>query len=467
LTQSFSWAFAKLPDGSLPQRETTTLNQQFAPRRGIMNITALRQKKADALAKARAIHALAAKENRLTTAEEDKDFDAAMAEANSYDPHIKRAEALMDAERTAPTVPAASTGTTSVLVGHNNNEDKPWASLADQMRAIRQAKLTPHATDVRLLAAQGGSEAVDADGNFLIAPEFSPEIIRRTFAAGVLASRCKQMPMSSNRLIMNGANDASRADGARNGGVQSFWTYEAKNFTISKPTFRQIALQVDKLTVLTFGTDELLEDGPAWNAYVNDVVPDEMSFKVDDAILNGPGVGGGPLGINNSNAILAIAAESGQATATIVTKNIEKMYARMPGYLRGYAAWFINQDCEPQLWDLTRGSGTAVELLYTPPGLRGNLTSYGVMLGLPVIPIEQAATCGTQGDLTLGAFSQYLLGKRGGVKADTSIHVAFLTGEQAFRWQMRLAGESAWDKPVTPKNGTALQSPFIQLATRP
>lgn len=430
-----------------------------------MNITALRQKKTDTLAKAKAISAAAEAANRDLTDQERTDFDAHVAAITTLNADITRAEALMEAERTAPTVAAIATGA-AASAGHNNAEDKPWVSLAEQMKAIRQAKLTPQATDVRLMAALGGNEAVDAEGNFLIAPEFAPDIIKRTFVTGLLSSRCRSMPMSSNRLIMNGANDASRADGARNGGVQGFWTYEAKNFTASKPTFRQIALQADKLTVLTYATDEQLEDGPAWAAYVNEVVPDEFGFKLDDAILNGPGVGGGPLGINNSNAILAIAEESAQSAATIVTANILKMYARMPGWLRGAAAWFINQDTEPQLWNLTRGSGTAVELLYKTPGDRGNMESYGTLLGLPVIPIEQAATLGTQGDITLGAFSQYLLGRRGGVKADTSIHVAFLTGEQAFRWQLRIAGETSWDKPVTPKNGSNTQSPFIQLATR-
>lgn len=430
-----------------------------------MNLQMLLRKQAEAKAKARAIHTLASSENRLTTAEEDKEFEAHMAEANGYDTKIAAARQLIEDDRTAPAIAVSG-----VVVGVDLAEGKPWGSLAEQMKAIKMAVVAPHAADVRLLAvqaAQGASEAVDADGGFLVSPEFAPEIIRRTFATDTVASRCRQMPMSSNRLVMNGATDASRADGARNGGVQAYWTYEAASYTKTKPTFRQIGLQVDKLTVLTYATDEQLEDGPAWKAFVDEVVPDEFGFKVGDAIFNGPGTGGGPLGINNSSSILALAAESGQATATIVTKNVEKMYARMPANLRGVAAWFINQDCEPQLWDLTRGSGTAVELLYTPPGTKNNGTSYGMLLGLPVIPIEYAATCGTQGDISLCAFNQYLLGKRGGVKADTSIHVAFLTGEQAFRWQMRVAGESAWDKPVTPKNGSALQSPFIQLASRP
>ncbi len=49
---------------------------------------------------------------------------------------------------------------------------------------------------------------------------------------------------------------------------------------------------------------------------------------------------------------------------------------------------------------------------------------------------------------------------------DTSIHVAFLTGEQAFRWQLRHDGQPFWKKPLTPKNGSSTLSPFVALATR-
>ncbi len=59
------------------------------------------------------------------------------------------------------------------------------------------------------------------------------------------------------------------------------------------------------------------------------------------------------------------------------------------------------------LWNLTRGSGTAVELLYTPPGMRGNGGNFGVMFGAPVIPVEYAAALGTPGDIVLANMSQY------------------------------------------------------------
>lgn len=432
-----------------------------------MTLAMLQAKQAEERARARAIHDKATAEGRLTTTEEDQQFSAAMAAANALQPKIDAAQALLEAERNAPTVTAQQASGTRVVVGHDNSGDAPFGSLGEQLVAVRNATMG-RGTDPRLFgAAAGGNTVTDSEGAFLVFPEFSRPLVKRTFEAGIIADRCFKQPMSSNRLVMNGVRDESRVDGARWGGIQTFWTPEAGNFTSSKPTFREIALQTDKLTALVYATDEQMEDAPAFNAYVQEAVPDEISFKTDDAILNGKGVGGGPLGINNTNAIVVQTKESGQATGTIVTANILKMWKRMPAYLRGGAAWYINQDMEDQLWNLTIGSGTAVRLLYNPPGVNGNNTGYATMQGAPVIPIEQAQTTGTQGDISLCAFSQYALGQRGGVKQDTSIHVAFLTGQQAFRFQVRLAGQPLWDQPVTPKNGTNTVSPFVQLQSRP
>lgn len=422
----------------------------------------LRQKQADARRRAKAISDKALGEGRATlTADEQTEFNAAIQEAKSYEPMIANLEALQEAECTAPAI-----AITGVVVGHDNREDAPFNSLAEQMVAIRSAALAG-SVDPRLRplsAANGGNTTTPSEGGFLVAPEYLPTLVKRTFDSGVIAGRCFQQPMSKPRLVMPGVRDENRADGARWGGISTYWTSEAANYTKSKPTFREIALQVDKLTSLVYATDEQLDDAPAWDAYVQQAVPDELAFKTDDAILFGSGVGGGPLGIKNSGAILVVPKENGQAAATLTTNNFLAMYKRMPAYLRASAAWFINQDTEDQLWNLTIGTGTAVRLLYTPPGFNGN--QYGMILGLPVIPIEQAQTCGTQGDVTLANFTQYALGRYGALKQDTSIHVAFLTGEQVFRFQLRVAGQSLWDKPVQPKNGANTLSPFVQLQNR-
>jgi HK97 family phage major capsid protein len=114
------------------------------------------------------------------------------------------------------------------------------------------------------------------------------------------------------------------------------------------------------------------------------------------------------------------------------------------------------------------GSGTAVQLLYFPPGTQNNPDPlYGRMMGLPVIPVEHCATLGTPGDILLVDLSQYVIADKGAPEAASSIHVRFLNDETTFRFIMRLDGQPTWKKALTPKNGTATQSPFIALATRP
>jgi hypothetical protein len=63
--------------------------------------------------------------------------------------------------------------------------------------------------------------------------------------------------------------------------------------------------------------------------------------------------------------------------------------------------------------------------------------------------------------------SQYLLGQKSGLKADSSIHVQFLTGQQVFRWTLRNDGQPIPKKPLSPYKGTTTMSPFVVLAARP
>jgi HK97 family phage major capsid protein len=420
----------------------------------------LRQLLADTRAKAEAINKLAQTENRVLTEAEQTEFDGHIAECEKIKGQIASQEALAAIERAAP---AAA----QIEVGTDRATERPWESLAAQLTAVRNhARSRGTQTDPRLHAtALGGNESVDSEGGFLVAPEFAPGIWQRSYETSQLASRCFDQPMSSNRLVVPAVDEDSRADGSRWGGVQSFWLGESGTFTPSQPKFGTRELIAKKLIVLSYMTDELGQDAPAFASYLDKVVPQEFAFKIDDAIYNGTGAGM-PLGFMNSGALLTIARDSGDSGAVITAKDIFHMWKRRFVGASTDLVWLINQDTEDQLWDLTRGSGTAVELLYTGPGARGNTSNYGVMFGKPVIPVEYAATLGTPGDIALVSLSQYYLARRAGVQMDTSIHVQFLTDQQAFRWKTRLDGQPVWKKPLTPKNGTNTQSPFIVVATR-
>ncbi len=415
----------------------------------------LRQQLADLRTKATALNQLAEKENRELTAEEQIEFNDLIAKAKATQGQIEAQEALAEIDRTA--------AATTIEVGNDRAAERPFGSFGDQLQAIyKHAVSRGRDFDPRLRAdALGGNESVDAEGGFLVRPEFAPGIWQRTYQKAELAPRCFDQPMTaSNRLLVNAVDEDSRANGLRYGGVQTFWLGEAvapSNFTVK---FRQMEFIAKKLMALTYATDEQLADAPAWAAYVDKVVPLELAWVLDNAIMNGSGAGQ-PLGAVTSGALLTI---TRTAANEIQNTDIFNMWGQCWAPSRKNAAWFINQDVEQQLWNLTRGSGTAVELLYTPPGVRGNNSNFGVMMGRPVIPIEQCAALGTTGDIVLADFEQYYLARRSDVELATSIHVQFLTDQQAFRWKLRIDGQPAWKKPLTPANGTQLLSPFVALS---
>jgi len=185
---------------------------------------------------------------------------------------------------------------------------------------------------------------------------------------------------------------------------------------------------------------------------------------VEDAIINGTGVGM-PQGILASGAVVAQAAEAGQAADTVVSQNIMNMWSRMWAPSRRNAVWLINQDVEPQLYQLNLGVGTGGVTLWQPPGgLSG--APYSTLMGRPVLASEYCQTVGDQGDILLLDLQQYQMIEKGGIQSASSIHVRFVYDESVFRFVYRCDGISKWNSALTPFNSTITQSPFIALAAR-
>lgn len=343
-------------------------------------------------------------------------------------------------------------------------EDDKFKSFGEYLTKVVRAE-TGGGVDPRLKAT-GLSEGVPAEGGFLVQQEFVNTLMEKVYEIGVLAAKCTRQPVGANfnGIKIPAVDETSRVDGSRWGGVRAYWAAEGGTKTASKPAFRQISLELQKLIGLCYVTDELLQDAVGLEGYVNRWFPLEFGFKLDDAIINGDGAGK-PLGILGSPCLVSVSAETGQAATTIVAENIIKMWARMWGASRKNAVWFINQDIEPQLYTMSLAVGTGGIPVYMPAGgLSGQ--PYGTLMGRPVTPIEQCATLGTVGDIILADLSQYILIEKGGIQAASSIHVQFTTDETAFRFVMRVNGQSIWNSALTPYKGSNTQSPFIALATR-
>jgi HK97 family phage major capsid protein len=340
---------------------------------------------------------------------------------------------------------------------------KQFRSFGEQLTAVYKSSLPGARVDERLTtrAASGLSETNPSDGGFLVQQDFVAELIKKTFETGILAGKVKKLPVSTNAngIKINAAEDDDRRNGARLGGVAAYWENEADQLIGSKPKWRQMDLNLKKLTGLCYATDELLADAAALESIIRQAFIDEFSFKVDDAILSGGGTGQ-PLGILKSGALVKQELEPGQ-TAKITVENIVKMWSRLWPRSAGNAVWFVNQELQPLLYALKVGDRP----VYIPAGGLAE-TPYATILGRPVVPLEQCSALGEVGDIILADLSQYLLIDKGGIDAASSVHVRLLFDECVFRFVYRVDGQPIWSKPIQPYKGNNTLSPFITLAKR-
>lgn len=350
-----------------------------------------------------------------------------------------------------------------------DNTTRVFRNLGDQLQAVVQAFNDPRLADPRLYEVQkrafaaGSSEMVPSDGGFLIEPEFARELVERMYLTGRLLARCMRMPVSTSALRFPQFSETSRVSGSRLGGVQAMWENEAAALVAVKPAFMQTTLSMKKLTVLIPVTDELSMDSDALTRWANYAFTQESMFKLEAAIINGQGHGL-PLGVMNAPALITVAKEAGQAAATVVNANVQKMMMSLWAAGWENAVWLYNQALLQQLTGLTTIVGTA--------GSQSNSWLYAQangepnrLCGIPAYPSEYCQAPGTTGDLILADFSRYVLGLRER-RTDVSIHVYFETYQQVFKLVVRIDGQPIDQFPVTPEHGTTQTSPFVALASR-
>ncbi len=413
-------------------------------------------------------HELTAEANGLDlgTDEGKARFAEIEARVQQVDADLLVEERRRELERMAPAVQPSRISQVRDLAA-----ERPWGTdtgypLGEFLAAVARAP-QGMGTDPRLLyqaAAQGAGEAVGSDGGFLLPKTTNDDILLQVYAGEVL-SRVKRRTMTvGNSIDINVIDETSRATGSRHGGVQGYWVAEGVAATGSRPKTSQLSFKVKKVMALGYATDELLADAALMQSLMFDAFVDELKFLTEDAVIEGTGAGQ-PQGILKSPCLITVAKETGQAAATLVKENVDKMWARLFARHRANAVWYINQDIEPELDNLSMVIGTGGVPVYLPPGGLAD-TPWARLKGRPVIPIEYCSTLGTVGDIIVGDPSAYWLFDKGEPQQGSSIHVAFLTDETAFRVTYRVDGQSRYKSAVTPFKGSNTLSPFVALATR-
>ncbi|WP_233343639.1 phage major capsid protein [Burkholderia cepacia] len=349
-----------------------------------------------------------------------------------------------------------------------NDPRRGFRSMGEFSRAVRGAAMAAQgvgALDRRLgmmavAPTTYGNESNGADGGFAVPPAFSQEIWRLSLEDGSLVPMTLNTEVTGNSMIF--PKDETTPWGS---GVQAYWKGEGSATAQSKMQLGTEMLRLKELMVLVPVTNELLEDAPALGSYLTPLASDRIQWKTNEAILFGTG-GAQPQGCMNSQALVVVAKESGQATNTLTQPNISRMRSRLlTGQLKN-AIWIGNPDILPALEGMTVGQIP----IFLPPGTGLREGGYdGTLNGRPLILSEHAAAFSSQSDLSLISLKGYrTITKAGGLETATSMHLYFDANATAFRFIFRIDGQPVMQAPVTPPTGksTNTRSYFVTLGAR-
>lgn len=381
----------------------------------------------------------------------------------------ERAELLAEARRAANAVGDLSKPirqTSPDPIARVTGGDKPGASkgtggfqsAGEFIIACRNHKAGRKDQRIQNAQTTFGSEGVNEDGGFAVPPDFRANIRKAIEGPDSLAALCDDQRTSSNRLSFP-IDENAPWDSAS--GITVGYLSEGGSLTGTKPKLKMLETKLTKLGALVPLTDELVEDAAAMTSYVQTKVPEKTVAFLNGEIVNGSGAPGNLLGIMNSGAKVTVAAKAGQGAGTIVAENITKMFASLPLKSKQRAFWLVHPDAEALLPLLVIGQ----QPVYMPPG--GLLSRpFATLLGRPVLPIEDCAALGTEGDIILWDPQEYILATKTGptaMRSDVSMHVYFEQDLTAMRFIQRIGGQPWWTAAFSRKNGSSKQSPIITL----
>lgn len=358
-----------------------------------------------------------------------------------------------------------------VQVAAPNAENDPmmgFYSAADFASAVRSAGLPGGKLDHRLISPGQArfqaapstyhQESGTAEG-YMVPPAIRDSIWEIALSDEDLLGLVQPEPTESNSVELIADETTPWAST----GIQAKWRAEASQMSPSKLATNARQVRLHELYAFVLSSDELLSDAPRLNARLTKGAARAIQWKSAQAIMYGTGAGQ-PLGWFTGTSLVSVAKEGSQVSNTLVAQNVLKMFSRLLVGPGSRPTWFMNRDVVPQLVDLKIGAEPSWK------GQNEGLQSApsGLLLGYPIRFTEQCQTLGTKGDVQLVDLSGYYATVKSGegVRFDTSIHLYFDYGIQAFRWTFRLGGQPYLSAAVAAAHGSATKSHFVCLDTR-
>lgn len=397
---------------------------------------------------------------------EEKDIELAAERRKAADAARASAENL---SKIAATHQGRVTQPEPLHVGNQRDAflSDPKRGFADHREFLMlamEAGTTGKLTDPRMRSLAVGSDEAstvhDPYGGFLLPKGFSPDMKSISGEADPTAGRTTDVPMTTQQIEILARVDKNHTSSVT-GGLQVRRANETDTTAATRQEMEKVTLTATALMGVAYATEQLLARSPiSFIALLQAGFRDEFSTKILKEKLFGTGAGQ-MQGVVNSPCVVDQSKETGQAAATIVKENIDKMRSRCWGY--GNAIWLYNHDCLPQLRSLTQAVGTGGSVVnYFSTDTNG----VSMLDGRPAFASEFCKTLGTSGDIILGNWSQYLEAMLTPQAGEESIHVRFVNFERAFRFMLENDGKCWWTSALTPNQSSVTLSPFVTLATR-
>lgn len=354
-----------------------------------------------------------------------------------------------------------------------SRDRKPSYNVGDQLLAIRSATQgVPPSTmsnvQQRALRASVMSCNDGCDGGFLLSEVFAKDLTRKMFDSSDMLSRVQRRNLGLGELAYNLTliDETSRQNGMRGGGLDADWVSGKRCETVdpSKMALRQVRIIPEMLRAALLECQSCCSSNELADL-VQQELPKEMSFRIEEAILFGDGIRK-PLGMLSDKNPAKLTVPAATRAATVNAYYMEDITALEAAFCGRSGIFLANRQSLPQLRCMKKAdSGTQVDLLFVGPTQDMSGGAYTTLSGLPLVFDERMPIYPAAGSIALVDPSQYIVvDRQGGISGESSMHAFFLQHMMAYRFEVCINGLPKWACPVqTYADATKFQSPYVVL----
>ena len=332
---------------------------------------------------------------------------------------------------------------------HAYSETQGWKNGAEFLSAVKRAD-SGHGVDPRLeVKAATGIGEFSGTGVNLVTPSFvSDNIFKQMMEESVFMPKMTEFKLAesaSATALIKQVNETLRSNTSTFGGLRVYKVDEGSAITPSLPAFTQKSVTLAKAAVLTYISEESMRDIVNIVDQTAGIVAQSLSWQIEGDIFGTQKIDGGiasPL-IGDTSVVAQVVAGAYPTAAEWFS-----IYNSMhPAYRQG-AEWFMGTDTYASLMGLvSSGAGYPI---FVKDAKEDN---DGKLLGKKINIIEQATAVNTAGQIIYANPKGMALVTKENLQAAMSIHVAFLSAQNTYRWMYRYAAAPLYASKVLLPNG--------------